>query len=217
MTRRVPAPPVLLALLAALGFAAAASGCARHFAPHSAGAEHAEHAAHGELPPGEFAADSIFHLESEWVNPDGEKRPLSRALSGGPMAAAMIYTSCEHACPVIVSDMLKIRRALGADESGARFVLFSFDPERDTPARMRDYRGEQGLGRWTILSPAEPGGERELAAALGVRFKPIAGGDFAHSNIIFILDGEGVPRHRQAGLLQPPDESAAVLRRLLGK
>ena len=217
MTRRR-----VLALLAALGFAAAASGCAGRLA-HSVGGDSAHGArgghggGHAEIPPGEFVEDSIFHLESEWVNPDGEKRPLARALSGGPTAAAMIYTSCEHACPVIVSDMLKIRQGLGDDSPGARFVLFSFDPARDTPAQMRNYRGEQNLSQWTILAPASPGAERELAAALGVRFKPIPGGDFAHSNIIFILDADGVPRHRQVGLMQAPDESVSVLRRLLKK
>lgn len=205
---------VLLLLLLASGFMATATGCAEFV--HSSGHGHAAHSA---LPPGEFAEDSIFHLESEWVDPDGEKRPLARALGGKPSVAAMVYTSCEHACPVIVSDMLKIRAALGDAESGARFVLFSFDPERDTPDRMREYRGGNKLNRWTILAPAgaKTGAERELAAALGVRFKPIAGGDFAHSNIIFILDANGVPRHRQVGLMRPPDESVATLKKLLGK
>ena len=204
---------VLFPLFSALLFAAAAAGCAGH----SAHSGHSGHSAHPSLPAGEFVEDSIFHLESEWVDAEGETRPLARALAGKPAVAAMVYTSCEHACPVIVSDMLKIRAALGEAESGARFVLFSFDPERDTPEQMRDYRGRQNLSRWTILSPADSGAERELAAALGVRFKPIAGGDFAHSNIIFILDPDGVPRHRQVGLMQAPDDSAAVLRKMLGE
>ena len=203
----------LFLLLLALGFTAVATGCAEFAPPFGRG-----HAAHSELPPGHFVEDSIFHLDSEWVDADGEKRPLARALGGRPAVAAMVYTSCEHACPVIVSDMLKIRGALGEAGADARFVLFSFDPERDTPDRMRDYRGRnKKLTRWTILAPSDPGAERELAAALGVRFKPIPGGDFAHSNIIFILDSQGVPRHRQVGLMQAPDESAAVLRKLLKK
>ena len=83
---------------------------------------------------------------------------------------------------------------------------------------MRDYRGgNKKLTRRSILAPSDPGAERELAAALGVRFKPVPGGDFARSNIIFILDSQGVPRHRQVGLMQAPDESAAVLRKLLEK
>lgn len=175
---------------------------------------HSEHG-HGELTPGAFVADSIFHLETRWIDPDGATHSLAQALGGRPAVAAMIYTSCEHACPIIVSDMMKIRQALNAAPAEARFVLFSFDPERDTPARMHDYRGEQALDEWTILAPADPGAERELAAALGVRFKPIPGGDFAHSNLIFILDANGVPRHRQVGLLQAPDESVAVLRDIL--
>lgn len=182
---------------------------------HEQHAGHSGHHGHGELDPGAFVTDSIFHLETRWIDADGATHSLAQALSGQPTVAAMIYTSCGHACPVIVSDMMKIRQTLNASQAGVRFVLFSFDPERDTPARMQDYQGEQGIGEWTILAPADPGAERELAAALGVRFKPIPGGDFAHSNLIFILDANGVPRHRQVGLQRAPNESVAVLHNLL--
>lgn len=216
MTNSIP-PFVFPALraVAAATLVVVVAGCAPHV-DHASHVDHGAHHAHAELPPGEFADDSIFHLETEWTDADGATVSLARALGGRPTVAAMIYTSCEHACPVIVADMMKIRQAMAdpADDA-VRYALFSFDPARDTPARMGEYRARQSLNRWTILAPADLGAERELAAALGVRFKPIAGGDFAHSNIIFILDAEGVPRHRQVGLLQPPDESAAVLRNLL--
>ena len=57
------------------------------------------------------------------MDADGQKRPLARAPGGRPAVAAMVYTSCERACPVIVSDMLKIRGALGEAGAGARFVF----------------------------------------------------------------------------------------------
>ena len=204
----------LISLVLVAGVVALATAGYLYHTVHSEHEAAGEHG-HGELTPGAFVADSIFHLETRWIDPDGTTQSLAQALGGRPAVAAMIYTSCEHACPIIVSDMIQIRQSLNAAPAEARFVLFSFDPKRDTPARMQDYQGEQSLGDWTILAPADSGAERELAAALGVRFKPIPGGDFAHSNLIFILDADGVPRHRQVGLLQAPDESVAVLRDLL--
>jgi protein SCO1/2 len=41
---------------------------------------------------------------------------------------------------------------------------------------------------------------RTLAAVLGVRFRPDAEGEIAHSAVIVVADGDGVIRRRQVGL-----------------
>jgi protein SCO1/2 len=41
---------------------------------------------------------------------------------------------------------------------------------------------------------------RELAAVLGLRYKQDENGDFDHSNVIFLLDKDGVVRSQQLGL-----------------
>lgn len=53
--------------------------------------------------------------------------------------------------------------------------------------------------RWTLLA-AGPDDMRTLAAVLDVRFRPDAGGEIAHSAVIVVAGGDGVIRHRQAGL-----------------
>jgi protein SCO1/2 len=55
----------------------------------------------------------------------------------------------------------------------------------------------------------------ELAVVLGVRYKKAGGGDFAHSNLITVLDSGGVPVYRQSGLDRPPDEALDKLREML--
>ena len=110
------------------------------------------------------------------------------------------------ACPLIVRDMLAIYRALDdAERAAANFVLFSFDPQRDTPSTMRRYATEKNLPApdWTLLA-ANDDATLELAVALGVRYKPLAGGDFAHSNIVFVLDCGGTPMHRQEASAPAP-------------
>ncbi len=121
------------------------------------------------------------------------------------------------ACPLIVRDMLAIYRALDdAERAAANFVLFSFDPQRDAPSAMRRYVTEKNLPApdWTLLA-ANDDATLELAVALGVRYKPLAGGDFAHSNIVFVLDCFGAPVHRQEGLGTAPDAALSAVRTAL--
>jgi protein SCO1/2 len=67
--------------------------------------------------------------------------------------------------------------------------------------------------RWSLLATDEDG-VRELAAVLGVKYRPEAGGEMAHSSIIFLIDAEGVIRHRQEGLNQGPDALLTAFRAL---
>ncbi len=152
------------------------------------------------LAPGNLPGDSIFHLDSLWVNHLGEARTLPELLSGKPTVSALIYTSCEHACPLIINDMIQIERELGEESAGVQFALFSMDPERDTPEKIKLWRNDRQLGDWNVYAPKHAGAELELAVALGIRIQPLANGDFAHSNVVTILNPDGTPRHRQVGL-----------------
>lgn len=190
-------------------FLAAILVTAAPLAPAADGHKHKHHT----LPPaaGEISGNSLYQLESDWLDQDGAVQPL-RALAGRPVVAAMIYTSCEFACPLIVRDMLAIQHALG-DGNAAQFVLFSFDPQRDTPAAMRAYAAKKSLPapRWRLLA-SDDDATRELAVALGVRYQPVGGGDFAHSNIVFVLDCGGEVTHRQEGLGLPPAAAVTAIR-----
>lgn len=49
------------------------------------------------------------------------------------------YTTCPDLCPTTLSDFQVVKEELGADAERVRFVLATFDPERDTAARLREY------------------------------------------------------------------------------
>ncbi len=82
---------------------------------------------------------------------------------------------------------------------------------------MRHYAAEKNLPApdWTLLA-ADDDATLELAVALGVRYKALADGDFAHSNVVFVFDCGGAPVHRQEGLGIAPDEAVGALRTALG-
>jgi protein SCO1/2 len=174
-----------LVLLIAAGF----TGCAPAPAEDAAASSPAAHAGNGA---------SLFELTFDLTDQDGQVRHLAD-FRGAPFVASMIYTNCTSVCPRVTADLKGLEEALPADRR-TRFVLFSLDPERDTPAALHAFADTRhlDLGRWTLLA-ASPDDMRTLAAVLGVRFRPDEEGEIAHSAIIAVVDSWGVIRHRQVG------------------
>ena len=158
------------------------------------------------------AEPSLFELDFPLVDANGRERHL-REFRGHPIVASMIYTSCTSVCPRVTADLKALERSLPADvRARTRFLLFSLDPARDTPAALAKFAREHALdaSRWTLLAAREAD-MRTLAAVLGVRFKP-AGAEIAHTAQVVVVDGSGVIRHRRAGLSSDTAELAEALR-----
>lgn len=158
-------------------------------------------------------APSLFELTFAFTDQAGRTRHLSE-FRGAPFVASMIYTSCTSVCPRVTADLKSLEQALPVDERARmRFVLFSLDPARDTPAALRAFAAEHALAtdRWTLLA-AQPDDMRTLAAVLGMRFRPEENGEIAHSALIVVVDSAGVIRHRQLGLRDDRDELVAAVR-----
>src|SRR6185437_5521356 len=139
------------------------------------------------------------------------------SFAGKPVVAAMGYATCRDICPAIVIDMIWIEKHLPPGEADrVRFAFFSFDPEADTPERLRLYAESHGLdlNRWTLLSAGDDAA-RELAAALSVGYRQNARGGFDHAAVISLLDGKGEIVFQQRGAQGSSDELLAELRRLL--
>ena len=195
-------------LLAATTLLLAASACMRP-AP-------ARHAAHDSPPAAavaEQAGISLYDLPSAWRDQSGDPVALAD-LRGGVRVMALVYTSCEATCPLIVADLKRVEASLpaGAD---VRFVLVSLDPERDTPGRLAEWAASTRLdaARWTLLA-GDDDAVRELAATLGVRYQRQPDGEMAHTNAITVLDAGGAIAHQQAGL-DDTDGTVAAVARLL--
>jgi protein SCO1 len=163
-----------------------------------------------------LAGSSVYRLNSMWADQDGKSMPLSR-FRGRPLVLAMMYTNCKDVCPLIVLDMQKIEASLPAPlRQQVGFALFSFDPEQDTPAQLKQYASAHALDtkRWTLMTSSADA-VRMLAAVLGIRYKKELTGDFSHSSVITVLDSEGEIRHQQTGVRKDPAQAAAVLNDLL--
>lgn len=153
-----------------------------------------------ETPATNFTRHSLYQLDASWTNDAGDRVRLAE-YRGEPVIIAMFFAQCEYACPMLVSDIKRVREALpAAVRDQARVVLVSFDTERDTPAALKAFRERMALDeRWTLLRGDEIA-VQEFAMLLGVKFKRDARGQFAHSNLVTVLNAEGEIAQQRAGL-----------------
>jgi len=160
----------------------------------------AEAPAPAVLPPccraplqlGQPTTKSLLLLDSKWTSDVGKVIPLS-VFRGRPLVVAMFFTQCEYACPVLVNDLKQIEAKLPAEvREKTDFLLVSFDTRRDTPAQLAEYRKKKELApaHWALLH-GEEDDVRELAALLGINYAADAKGQFAHSNVLTVLNAEG--------------------------
>lgn len=175
--------------------------------------EHHHHEYSVEM--GELPGHSLYHLDSEWWDQHGEARPLE-SLAGRAQIVSMVYTNCAFACPRIVGEMKRLE-SMFVEEYGDRvgFVLFSIDPERDTPERLAEFAMDLRLdpARWTLLA-AEESATEEMAAVLGIRYYRESPTDFAHTNMLALLDPTGQVVYRQVGISERDDQMVAEVRSL---
>jgi protein SCO1/2 len=194
-------------------FRSALAGAALALIAASALAAREQHDAGAPLP-----GTSLYNLDETWVNQDGARVALA-SLRGKIVVAAMGYTTCKDMCPAIVADMMWIDRHLppGA-ASRAQFVFFTFDSVADSPERLKLYAEGHGLdmSRWMLLG-ADEDAVRELAAALGVGWRPDGAGGYDHAAVISLLDADGDIVFQQRGTQASSDELLARLIGLLTK
>ncbi len=95
--------------------------------------------------PSAPSSASIYNLDAKWTTQDGADVALA-SFAGKPLVVAMGYTTCRDICPAVVADMMWIEKHLPPDAADrVRFAFFTFDPEADTPERLRLYAESHGL------------------------------------------------------------------------
>ena len=203
--------------LAALSFAALILACdGQSDSIDAGGGGHSADAGHvmgREMPATEpLPGDSIYQLEGSWTDQRGRVAPLAE-LRGHPVLVLMFYGTCQHACPILVHDLERIEAELGETlRSETRFLLVSFDPERDTPGALGRYADEKGLDpeRWRLVHGVAHQ-IRALSLVLGVSYRPTGDGEFSHSMRITLLDRDGVVAEVLDGLGGPVEPIVETL------
>lgn len=184
-------------------------------AQHSGHGEHHNHNASNvskSAQQSKLSDESIYNLQAPLLDEDGKKVTLE-SLKGMPVVISMAYTTCAYACPMIIAKMQQIEKELDAKKKKARFVLVSFDPKKDTPKVISEYKKKRKLDSdWTLFTAESDKSPREIANLLGIKYKEIEGGDYDHSFIITVLDSEGVILGQQIGANKDPKDLVKLLK-----
>jgi protein SCO1/2 len=146
--------------------------------------------------------DSIYQIASTWVDQNNQSVEIE-SLSGKIQVIAFVYTYCEHSCPIIMERLKQInKKTPEANQKDIHFSLFTLDPKRDTPEQLKRFEHKHKLDekQWSLYN-GDADDVLELAALLGVRYKPMNNDndDIAHSNMITLLDKQGRIVHQVKG------------------
>ena len=144
------------------------------------------------------------------------KAVTDKNLKGKPTLIFFGYTHCPDVCPTSLFEISEVLRALGKDADKINAVFISVDPERDTPATMKEYLSSfdphlEGLS-------GDPAETAKVVTSYRVYAKkvPTKDGDYTmdHTALIYLMDRNG---HFVApfNLKRTPEEAAKDLKRYL--
>ena len=153
-------------------------------------------AAAGELP--------VLFDAPPFALTDQDGKPFGRDdLRGKTWVADFVFTHCPGACPKMTMRMAGLQKA--APDPDVHFVSFSVDPERDTPAVLKQYAQNYDAdpNRWHFLT-----GDKAamFATARGMKLTAepagVLGPEIAHAEKFLLVDGQG----RVRGVYDSKDE-----------
>jgi protein SCO1/2 len=155
---------------------------------------------------------SLYHLDNEFITHRNEKVQLSD-FAGEPVIVVMFYGNCTQVCPILIQDSWRLYSSLSeSSRATANVLAVSFDTENDSPEVLAEYAKDEQLdiSGWHFVTGKETD-IRMLAMMLGVKYQKDSSGNFAHSNLITVLDAKGNVAKRVEGLNQPMDEAALLI------
>jgi protein SCO1 len=137
-------------------------------------------------------------------------------LRGHPFLVFFGFTHCPDVCPTALFEISEVLGKLGPDAQKVSALFVTIDPERDTPAAMKDYLSS--------FNPRLVGltGDAAAIAAVAKEYRvyvkkvPLDGGDYTmdHTALVYLMDKNG-KFVAPFNLKRTSEDAAADLRRYL--
>ena len=163
------------------------------------------------IGPAAAAVGGPFQLE------DQNGKPVSdRDMQGHPFLVFFGFTHCPDICPTTLFEISQVLKDLGKDADRAGALFITVDPERDTPAALKDYLSNfdphlRGLTGNRAAIDATIKAYRVYAKKI-----PLENGDYTmdHTAVVYLMD-KGGRFVAPFNLKQTPEAAAEQLRRYL--
>src|SRR5262245_10806697 len=148
---------------------------------------------------------------------DQNAKPVTdQDLKGHPFLVFFGFTHCPDVCPTTLFEVSEILRALGPRAKDVRALFVTVDPERDTPAVLKDYLSS--FDPRVIGVTGDPAAIAAIEKSYRVYAKkvPLEGGNYTmdHSAVVYLMDKNGrfVAPFK---MKRRPEEAAAEIERYL--
>ena len=166
---------------------------------------------------GQFGGSSGPAIGGPFQLVGGDGQPVTNeTFKGKPYLVFFGFTHCPDVCPTTLFEMSQVMKALGKDADRTAALYITVDPERDTPAVMKDY-----LSNFDPHLVGATGSPEAIAAVLRqfrvyAKKVPTRDGDYSmdHSAVIYLMDKDGrfvAP----FSLKRKPEEAAEALRKYM--
>jgi protein SCO1/2 len=137
-------------------------------------------------------------------------------MKGRPFLVFFGYTHCPDICPTTLFDLSEVLRALGKDADKTSALFITIDPERDTPAVMKDYLSSFDPHLVGVTGDPKAIDAAEKAYRVYAKKVPGENGEYSmdHTALVYLMDKQGrfVAPFK---LDRKPEQAAADLRRYL--
>ncbi len=168
----------------------------------------------------------ISRTQNNFLNQDSVIVKFPEATKGKVTLMAMVYTHCPDICPMTTHNMQLVESKLSKDElDKIRFVVISFDPNRDTPGVLKKFAEIRDINfnRWSFLSGDEQN-TKEVMLKFDVKAVPADSsydeqGNLSyyiiHTDRISLIDQNGLLRKNYVGSIVDVDEVVNDIKYLL--
>ena len=153
----------------------------------------------------------------ELLTQDGERVRFYDLIKGKKVLIELIYTSCAYACPLETARLAQVQALLGSRMGkDIFFYSISIDPERDTPAVLKQFAKKYGAGPgWTFLT-----GERSDIERVGKKLglyssTPDPSNKDGHTPMLLMGD-EATGQWTRVSALDNPKLTAAMVTNWFG-
>lgn len=152
----------------------------------------------------------ITRTQNTFFNQDSVKVQFPKIIKDKITVLAMVYTHCPDICPMTTHNMQLVEQRLPYNlKDKVKFVVISFDPNRDTPEVLKKFAEIRDItfNSWTLLS-GDYQNTKEVMLKFGIKAIPADStydddGELSynviHTDRISLIDQEGRLRSNYKG------------------